>query len=384
MNKLGFVVLAALVAACGDNGEKLAVDAAVDSSGQSKVARGQYIVNVLGACTFCHTPLLQNGQRDLDNLFAGVDCFADIDSPTFKDNGNGMGCLSTRNLTNHATGLANATDTQIKNAIRNGIRTDNKKIVPIMPYWVFHNLTDDDADAIVAYLRTVPGRDHLVKPNEPPFSTYNDGTITSIPPFFNQDVLPLTDADIPLPRGGVNNQSAMRGRYMSSMAGLCIDCHSPTLGPISLEVDTTKIYGGGRVFIQEQLGLLDPLFPPAIAARNLTPHMTGLGGWTREQIAAAISKGEDRDGNAVCAATHGGLVSGYAALEPQDLTDIVEYLYNLPPVDNDAGASNCGPPPIMAPETDAQCANATDDDGDMLPNDGCYYPCGNCAGPQVM
>ncbi len=383
MNKLGFVVAGVLAVGCGDNRERPEPDAAIDSGGQSPVARGQYIVNVLGACTFCHTPLLDNGQRDLDNLFAGVDCFLDIDSPNFQDDGNGTGCISTRNLTNHATGLANATDTQIKDAIRNGMRTDGKKIVPLMPWWVFHNLTDDDVDAIVAYLRTVPGRDHQVKANEPPFSLYNDGTITSIPPLFDDTFHALTEAEIPMPAGGINNQSAMRGRYLSSMAGLCIDCHSPTIGPISLAIDTTKVFGGGRVFIQEQLGLQDPAFPPAIAARNLTPHTTGLGGWTREQIAAAIGKGEDPDGKQVCAATHGGLVSGYAALEPQDLTDIAEYIHSLPPVDNDAGAANCGPPPIMTPESGADCMNTTDDDGDMLANDGCYFACGNCAGPPV-
>jgi mono/diheme cytochrome c family protein len=383
MNKLGFVVVLALVGACGDNKEGASIDSGGVPDGQSPVERGQYIVNVLGACTFCHTPLLANGMRDLDNLFAGVDCFADVDSPTFKDDGGATGCFSTRNLTNHPTGLANATDTQIKNALRNGIRTDGKKIIPIMPYWIFHNMTDSDLDAVVAYLRTVPGIDHNVKPNQPPFSDYNDGTIPGVPPFFTSDIKPLTEADIPLPRGGVNNLSAMRGRYLTSMAGLCIDCHTPTLSPISLEFDLTKAFGGGRVFFQEQLGLQDPAFPPAIAARNLTQHTTGLGGWTREQIKAAIAQGKDRDGKQVCAATHGGLVSGYAALEPQDLEDIASYLLSLDGVDNDTAASNCGPPPIATPESGADCLNGTDDDGDQLPNDGCYYPCGNCEGPPV-
>lgn len=383
MNKLGFVVVVlALVGACGDNKDDPGTvsDGGVTDGG-SNVARGQYIVNVLGACTFCHTPLLQNGQRDLENLFAGIDCFADITSPTFQDNGDGQGCISTRNLTNHPTGLANATDAQIRDAIRNGERTDGKKIVPLMPFWVFHNMSDEDADAVVAYLRTVPGRDHAVKPNEPPFSLYNDRIIDAIPGLFDEDITPLTEAEIPIPRGGVNNQSAMRGRYLSSMVGLCVDCHTPAVG--FLAIDRTKMFAGGRVFPKGELGLVDPAFPPAIVTRNLTPHMSGLGGWTREQIRAAIADGSDRDGNQVCAATHGGLVSGYAALEPQDLTDIVEYLYNLPDVDNDSNAANCGPPPVATPEMGADCANATDDDGDMLPNDGCYYPCGNCAGPPV-
>lgn len=387
MNKLGFAVVLALVGACGDGKQPALQPDAPGTDEYDPVARGQYIMNVLGECTFCHTPLLANGTRDLDNLFAGVDCFADITSPNFQDDGNGQGCLSTRNLTNDPTGLANATDQQIRDAFQNGIRTDGKKIVPIMPWGFFHNMTDEDADAVIAYLRTVPGRSHQVKANESPFAEYNAGVITTIPPLLNAPAEPFNDADIPLPRGGVNNASAMRGRYLATKVGLCIDCHSATLSPISLEFDKTKLFGGGRVFTQDQLGFRDPAFPPAVAARNLTPDPSGLGGWTKEQIKAAIANGKDRDGNQVCAGTHGSLTAGYAALDPQDLDDIAEYIINLPPVANDASMANCGPPPMPldapSPETGAQCENATDDDGDMVPNDGCYFPCGNCAGPPV-
>ena len=346
MNKLGFVVAAVVAIGCGDNVDRPGTtDDGGTTDGQSAVARGQYIMNVLGACTFCHTPLLPNGMRDQANLLAGVDCFFDADSPTGIDNGNGMGCLSTRNLTNHATGLKNATNEQIKNAFRNGIRIDDKKIAPVMPYWIFHNMSDDDADAVVAYLRTVPGVDHTVRANEAPWSLYNDGTI---PP-----VAVVTEAEIPLPRGGVNNQSAMRGRYLSSMAGLCIDCHTPEVGaPGTLPLDFTRPFGGGRIFPAAALGLIDPSYPPLIMTRNITPDATGLMGWTREEIKKTIAEGRDRDNNSVCAATHGGAISPYAALEEQDLDDIVEYVFSLPPVANNTttcvgpGCGDCAGPPV--------------------------------------
>ena len=346
MNKLGFVVVVALASACGDNGEKPDPDAAVAVDGPNAAERGQYIMNVLGACTFCHSPLLPNGMRDPSKLFAGVDCFFDADSMTGIDNGNGMGCISTRNLTNHSTGLMNATSQQIKDAFRNGKRTDGKNIAPVMPYWVFHNMTDEDADAIVAYLRTVPGVDHTVRANEPPWSMFNDGTIPPVP-FVDPT------ADIPLPRGGVNNQSAMRGRYLSGMAGLCIDCHTPEAGPPgSLPLDFSRTYAGGRIFPKEALGLIDPSFPALIMTRNLTSDATGLMGWSRDQIKNAIAKGKDREGLSVCAATHGAVISPYAALEPQDLDDIAEYIFQLPPVVNDTvtctgpGCGNCAGPPV--------------------------------------
>jgi mono/diheme cytochrome c family protein len=332
------VVAAALAVGCGDNGDKPGADASTDGTTQSQAARGQYIMNVLAQCTFCHTPLLPNGMRDLDKLLSGVDCFFDVDPA------DGVGCISTRNLTNDATGLKNATDAQIKMAFQQGIRTDGKKLAPVMPYWIFHNMSDADADAVVAYLRTVPGVSHTVKANEAPWTMYNDGTIPQAP-FASQ-------AEIPMPRGGVNNQSAMRGRYLAGQVGLCIDCHTPEVVPNTLVLDFARAYGGGRAFPKEALGLVDTSFPypPLIMTRNLTPDATGLKDWTREQIKNAIAIGKDQDGKAVCAATHGGVISPYAALEPQDLEDIVEYIYELPAVVNDTitcpGCGNCQGPTV--------------------------------------
>src|SRR5688572_23553593 len=115
MNMMRGLVVLGLMTACGDNGEVKVDAASIDAHVQTPVERGQYVMNVLGACTFCHTPLLGDGTRDNTRLLAGVDCFFDV-AP-----GQAGGCLSTRNLTNHATGLANVTDTQIKNAFQNGI-----------------------------------------------------------------------------------------------------------------------------------------------------------------------------------------------------------------------------------------------------------------------
>jgi mono/diheme cytochrome c family protein len=395
------VVATLALAACGDDNPTKKPDA-----GQTPAERGQYIMNVLGACTFCHTPLRQDGTRDTDRLFAGVDCFVDIDSPNFLDNDNGTGCISTRNLTPHATGLKNATGEQIKKAFQDGIRTDGKKIAPIMPYWIFHNMTEDDANAIVAYLRTLPPIDHTVKANEAPWSLYNDGVIEQAPV--------IDPADIPMPTSGASDTSAMNGRYLSSMAGLCIDCHTPEAVPNSFILDVkNKAFTGGRVFPKESLGLLDPSYKPFIVTRNLTGDNTGLGGWSHDQIKNSIAIGKDRDGNAVCAATHGGLISPYSALTDSDLEDIVNYISKLPSNAHDTDTDNCGLPPLPTtltsgppedpadcgndtdddndqvaddgcPETGTDCDNATDDDGDGVPNDGCYVACGNCAGPPVQ
>ena len=83
-----------------------------------------------------------------------------------------------------------------------------------------------------------------------------------------------------------------------------------------------------------------------INTRNLTfDSTTGLGNYTVAQIKDAIANGKDPEGKAVCAGTHGSVISPYAALDPQDLTDIANYIKSLTPVAHDT-SPNCQGPPV--------------------------------------
>ena len=83
---------------------------------------------------------------------------------------------------------------------------------------------------------------------------------------------------------------------------------------------------------------------PGMTLGFSAPDATGLAGWSMQQIEDAISKGKDQMGNAVCAATHGSMISPYAALTQEDLDDITTYIMNLPPAANDTGSDCAGPP----------------------------------------
>ena len=345
--RTAFVMMAA-AAGCGDNTAKpidapVAIDAPSVDAGQTPVERGRYLMNNVAACTFCHTPLNPDGTRDNTRLFAGVDCLVDI-PPCFgqptcmsaPDPSDGFGCISSRNLTNDATGLKNATDAQIKDALLNGHRVDGKMLAPVMPFYLFHNMTDADANAIVAYIRTLTPVVHTVKPNEEPWASMNNASTPS--------AQPIDPATIPMPVSTFPDQAAaLRGRYLTSQVGLCIDCHTKD-AMAAIPLDTTKFFQGGRQFTKEQLGLTASTYPAVINTRNLTPDATGLMGWTTQQLKDAISKGKDQMGKAVCAATHGGVTASYAALEPSDLSDIVSYLQSLAPKVNDTSPDCMGPP----------------------------------------
>ena len=153
------VVAAAGAASCGDgsggSGGKGGKGGSAGGAGgaggglTTVELRGQYLVDHVFACGDCHTPQGPTGPVAGKYLAGNADFVA---LPTGDK-------LGSRNLTNDATGLKNRSDDEIKNMFRNGTRpaaTGSEPLNPIMPYYVFHNVTDADADAIVAYLRTVP------------------------------------------------------------------------------------------------------------------------------------------------------------------------------------------------------------------------------------
>lgn len=317
-------------AGSGGDGDSDASGGSTETGGEDPlVARGRYIVNDVAMCSFCHTPRLSDGAPDLSMFLAGNPCFDD----TAPDDDE-MGCISTRNLTNHETGLANATDEEVKQALTEGIGVDGRNLVPVMPYWVFHNMTDEDLDAIVAYLRTIPGVDNMTPPSQAPW-TEPEATLPPLDPA----VIPSPAEDYP------ERESAERGRYLSTMASLCVDCHTPEMTPFGFDFDFTKIMGGGRGFPAETFGFPVPPFPEFIYTSNLTTHSTGIEGWTKEDIVKVMKEGVRPDGMGVCAPTHGGPSSPFAGLTDQDVEDIANYLLSIPPVDNMIPEDCEAPPP---------------------------------------
>jgi mono/diheme cytochrome c family protein len=113
-----------------------------------------------------------------------------------------------------------------------------------------------------------------------------------------------------------------RGRYLVQISG-CTDCHTP--GHFLGQPDMARYLGGSDVgFEIPGVGI--------VYGPNLTPDPTGLGGWTPDQIVAAIRTGATPDGR--------GLVPvmpwpNLAALTDEDAYAIAAYLQTLDPVSND-------------------------------------------------
>lgn len=112
-----------------------------------KVAYGGYIVNALAHCMECHTPFTAEGMPDMARMGAGG--FGIHLGPD--------AVVITANITpDPETGIGKWTDEEIKTAITTGVRPGGGKLAPPMPYANFANMTDEDLDAVVAYLRSIP------------------------------------------------------------------------------------------------------------------------------------------------------------------------------------------------------------------------------------
>ena len=153
-------------------GAAVAFAAATKSNSAGKVARGKYLVSVMG-CTDCHTPGTFYGGPDMSRFLSGTEM--GWAGP--------WGTVYAANLTSDPeTGLGKWSEAEIAKAIRTGNRPDGRQLAPIMPWMNFRNLTDADAAGIAAYLKTLPPVKHAVPAPVAPGETPKGPVLVFPPP----------------------------------------------------------------------------------------------------------------------------------------------------------------------------------------------------------
>src|SRR5215475_14265209 len=114
------------------------------SADDAQVVRGRYLVTIAG-CQDCHTPGALLGASDMKRYLGGSDVGFAIP---------GQGVFVGQNLTpDKETGIGSWTSEQVIAAIRTGKTPEGRDLSPVMPYAAFSHLTDDDAQAIAAFLK---------------------------------------------------------------------------------------------------------------------------------------------------------------------------------------------------------------------------------------
>ncbi|WLA86250.1 c-type cytochrome [Bradyrhizobium elkanii] len=170
----------------------------------------------------------------------------------------------------------------------------------VMPTSFYHILTENDLDAVVAYLRTI-----TPVHNKVPDPIYKVPQVENVPP------------------GGENafaepmmSDKVQKGFYLVTIAH-CMACHTP-IGPRGREYKSSL--GAGGVKFSGPWGIS--------VSRNITQNKTnGIGTWSDDEIKRAITEGVSRDGSRL------GRPMGYhyyARISPDDLDAIVAYLRTVP------------------------------------------------------
>jgi mono/diheme cytochrome c family protein len=140
-----------------------------DGAGPSRdrLKRGEYLTTIMD-CAGCHTPGVFLGKPDPQRVLGGSEVGFQLP---------GLGTFFPPNLTpDPETGLGKWTEAQIVAAIRKGVRPDGRILAPIMPYQHYAKLTDEDAQAIAAFLKSLKPVSHKVPaiagPSEKPQAPY--------------------------------------------------------------------------------------------------------------------------------------------------------------------------------------------------------------------
>ena len=142
---VGAIALA-IVASCASN--QSATKGPMSEA--DKLARGKYLVTV-GGCDDCHTPGTLYGTPDTTRRLSGSEL--GWEGP--------WGVTYPRNLTPDAeTGLGNYSADDIVRAIRTGQRLDGSPMLPPMPWPNYAQMTDEDLQAVAAYLKSLPAVSH--------------------------------------------------------------------------------------------------------------------------------------------------------------------------------------------------------------------------------
>ena len=208
-----------------------------------------------------------------------------------------VGRIVPSNITPAALARAGyASADQVAAAIRHGVRANGTPLV-FMPAGDFADLGDADTAALLAYMRTLPDSD-------------NDPGATEVRPLGRllhlAGAFPLTPAESldHTPRTRLAPPVAATAEYGRYVAQICTGCHGADLA-------------GGLV--------LEPSAPPSA---NLTPHATGLAGWSEADFARALREGVRPDGRRLALMP----TNAFARMTDTEVAAMWAYLQGLAPV----------------------------------------------------
>jgi mono/diheme cytochrome c family protein len=276
------------------------------------VARGEYLFQYSLNCWSCHG---SQGSNSPSEPQAGGFEFdlTNVGLP------GGFGYVYASNITSDPeTGIGTWSDSELVRALREGLDPEGYLIFPIMEAEWWSGLSDEDALALVAYMRSLPPVRNEVPDNRLTFAAkalFALGVLKVQPA--------ITEPVVAPPRGA----TVEYGEYLVYHASTCVGCHMPR-DPNTGQFDLTRPFAGGLFPIPDE-GL-------SATGSNLTPDpATGIGNWTEEQFMTAMRTGLRPNGTVMLPYMPW---PSYSRWNEDDLRAVWLYLRSLEPIAHEVPA----------------------------------------------
>jgi mono/diheme cytochrome c family protein len=269
-----------------------------------RIARGQYLSRHVVGCSDCH------GERDWTKYSA----------PQIREREGhggmafriGVGTLYAPNIT--PVRLSTWTDGEVMRAMTSGVSKDGSPLFPLMPYDAYRQMSREDAESVIAFIRTLPPVARDVPRSQLNFP-------------FNLIVRTMPSPAPPLPEKAPDPSDRLAyGTYLTTIAG-CVTCH-------------TQMERGQPIPGMEFAGGLE--FPMRSGGMQYSANITsdeqsGIGRWTVEQFVASFKSIADADEASLALNGRPNTEMpwrDYGGMTREDLEAIFTFLQTVPPVRN--------------------------------------------------
>ena len=274
-------------------------------STSEKISRGEYLANHVTVCIDCHST--RDWTKFSGPLISGTEGKGGFN---FGPPEGMPGNIYAKNIT--PSGIGNWTDGELIRAVTQGITKDNQALFPVMPYYSYNNLTQEDIESIVCYIRSLNPIENNVPETELDFPV--NLIVKTLPLKTYTPAKPIERID-----------SINYGKYLFTIAG-CSGCHTPAndKGELIPGMDLA----GGRKFTTPW-GL--------VQSANITPDPeTGIGKWTKDEFISRFKKysTEEARNISVDPNSFNSVMpwTMYGGMKEEDLSDIYDYLKTVKPV----------------------------------------------------
>jgi|GEM_PF-100642 len=269
-----------------------------DPASDDPVERGAYLARA-GNCVSCHT----EDTEARSGFMAGG---KEIESP--------FGTFYGTNITPHPEdGIGRWTEEDLRRSLREGRGPDGTHYYPVFPYTAFTGMTDDDISDLYAFLQAIPP---VARENRPHDLSLLAGLRAGVAAWkalnfrewrFEPD--PSRDDDW------------NRGAYLSQAVAHCAECHSPRTRTGAV-VDDMRYAG-------------TPQGADGSRMPNITPHETGVAGWTERHMSRYLQFGMTPDGDFAGGSMAEVINEGTSFLTDDDLRALARYILSLEPIRNE-------------------------------------------------